>query len=87
MAYGGGFGRSRGGYGDSNGYSNGYALHNDSSVLEPGAARSTWAEASPLFLSAASHHSGLAKNIPPELTSSILPSSTLYEMTSVPQPL
>ena len=49
MAYGGGFGRSRGGYGDSNGYSNGYALHNDSSVLEPGAARSTWAEASPLF--------------------------------------
>jgi len=87
MAYGGGFGRSRGGYGDSNGYSNGYALHNDLSVLEPLPAPSTWAEALPLFPSAASHHSRLANNMQLELVSSGLPSSTLYEMTSVPQPL
>lgn len=83
MAYGGGFGRSRGGYGDSNGYTNGYAVLDATTVPVP---QCTWAESPPFLTPVPSCHSPLAINTYPAPLNNGVTYGTISEMGSISQP-
>lgn len=57
MSYGGGYGRSRGGYGDSNGHANGYALSDVYSTCVLLSASTAWARETNSDFPHTPHHS------------------------------
>lgn len=84
MAYGGGYGRSRGGYGDSNGYTNGYATLLDAAVPLRSA---PWLETHPALTSAPICHSRLATDAYLAYANYGTTYGSLGEMWSVSQPM